>query len=90
MFYQPASGGLAKGRGRSRAFVPAFSGPATVLARISNVGYWLKGDTDGRYYYRHRAALRRLPPRVPVGAVSSAEQRQGEASGVAVEAAASP
>ena len=90
MFYQPASGGLAKGRGRSRAFVPAFSGPATVLARISNVGYWLKGDTDGRYYYRHRAALRRLPPRVPVGAVSSAEQRQGEASEVAVEAAASP
>ena len=39
IFYQPASGGKAKARGRSRAFVPAFSGPATVLARISNVSY---------------------------------------------------
>ena len=67
----------------------AFSGPATVLARISNVGYWLKGDTDGRYYYRHRAALRRIPPRAPIGAASSAEQ-QGEANGVAAEAVTYP
>ena len=68
MFYQPASGGLVKAKGRSRSFVPAFSGPATVLARMSNVGYWLKGDNDGRYYYRHRAALRKLPARSPIAA----------------------
>ena len=71
MFYQPASGGLVKAKGRSRSFVPAFSGPATVLARMSNVGYWLQGDDDRRYYYRHRAALRKLPVRLPIGVAES-------------------
>ncbi len=70
MFYQPASGGLAKARGRSRAFVPAFSGGNGFGTHEQ--GYWLKGDTDGRYYYRHRAALPKLPPREPIGAGPSA------------------
>ena len=39
ILYQPASGGLATGKGRSRSFVPAFSGSATAMPRISNVGY---------------------------------------------------
>jgi hypothetical protein len=38
---------------------------------MSNVGYWLQGDDDRRYYYRHRAALRKLPVRLPIGVAES-------------------
>ena len=60
LFYQPVSGGLSRAKDRSRKLVSTFAGPATVLGQMSNVGYLLQGIADGRYYCRHRAALRKV------------------------------
>ncbi len=60
IFYQPVSGRLSRAKDRSRKLVSTFAGPATVLGQMSNVGYLLQGIADGRYYYRHRAALRKV------------------------------
>ena len=60
--YQPPSGAVvnSRGEGRNRAFVPAFTGPATVVAQLSNSGYRLVDDRSGLTYHRHRRHLRPL------------------------------
>ena len=61
--YQPASGAIvaSRGGGRNRAFVADFAGPATVVAKLSNVGYQLRDEATGTVYWRHRKHLRPIP-----------------------------
>ena len=61
--FQPPSGAVvdARGGGRNRAFVAPFIGPATVVTRLSNVGYELQSD-DGKKFHRHRKHLRLETP----------------------------
>ena len=61
--FQPPSGAVvdSRGGGRNRAFVAPFIGPATVVSRLSNVGYNLQSD-DGKTFHRHRKHLRLETP----------------------------
>ena len=58
--YQPPSGAVvnSRGEGRNRAFVPSFTGPATITTRLSATGYVLVDDETGTRYNRHRRHLR--------------------------------
>jgi hypothetical protein len=58
--YQPPSGAVvnSRGEGRNRAFVPSFTGPATITTRLSATGYVLVDDETGTTYKRHRRHLR--------------------------------
>ncbi len=73
-YYAPAHGNFCdnNGIGRNSQFVSPFAGPATIIDRISNVGYVVQ-NARGSNLYRHRRHLRRLPP-------TTAQQTTGTAS----------
>ena len=62
-YYQPPSGAVvrARGGGKNRAFVANFVGPATVVARLSEVGYVAEDARSRARVYRHRQHLRPIP-----------------------------